>query len=346
MDQWRDREPPPTTSKDVLDASVLSDDPAQNLQLGLGVELAVIPPYLYALWSIRPPAEGASTAASEAANSIRAVAYEEMLHASLVGNILNALGVWPKITAHLMTYPGPLPGHTSEPPYAYDVSLAPLSTSTVATFVRIERPEWEAQELSGDWITIADLYAKIRAQLEELGPGAFRGEHQLPLGDNPGPGRMLAVVDLPSARQAIETIVDQGEGHRPKSADDLKAEEDDDHEVAHYYQFKAIGDYFATGLIDPDRDLYPVIENPKSAAYTPAQQSANSRFNEAYTALLDSLQATFSSEAPRVFGRPTQLMAQLPHLAAVLRRTGIVPGTQSVAGPTFEYLGSASAGSA
>jgi hypothetical protein len=36
----------------LLNASVLSDDPAVNLQLGLGVELAVLPPYLSALWSI------------------------------------------------------------------------------------------------------------------------------------------------------------------------------------------------------------------------------------------------------------------------------------------------------
>src|SRR5258706_7162370 len=51
---------------ELLNASVLSDDPAVNLQLGLGVELAVLPPYLYALWSIKPAAEGASDAAAEA----------------------------------------------------------------------------------------------------------------------------------------------------------------------------------------------------------------------------------------------------------------------------------------
>jgi Ferritin-like len=68
----------------VLNASALSDDPASNLQLALGVELAVLPPYLYALWSIKSAAEGASAAALEAANTVRAVAYEEMLHAGLV----------------------------------------------------------------------------------------------------------------------------------------------------------------------------------------------------------------------------------------------------------------------
>ncbi|MGZ6590056.1 MAG: ferritin-like domain-containing protein, partial [Solirubrobacteraceae bacterium] len=146
----------------MLNASVLSDDPATNLQLALGVELSVLPPYLYALWSIKSRADGASNAAVEAANSIRAVVYEEMLHAGLVGNILNALGVRPQVSEHLMSYPGPLPGHTTDPPYAYDVGLGPLSPTTVATFLRIELPEWDAPRDRGPWITIAELYDEVK----------------------------------------------------------------------------------------------------------------------------------------------------------------------------------------
>ena len=322
----------------MLIASALSDDPATNLQLALGVELAVLPPYLYALWSIKSPAEGASAAATEAANSIRAVVYEEMLHAGLVGNMLNAIGVRPQVLAHLMRYPGPLPGHTTKPPYAYDVALGPLSPATVGTFLKIERPDWEPPLAAGDWITIGDLYDAVKAQLQKLPGGSFGGGRQLPLGDNPGPGQMIDVVDLESALEAIETVVDQGEGHRPKSSDDPLAESDDDHEVAHYYQFQTISQYFTNGLIDPDRDLHPVIENPEAARYTPEQQAANHRFNEIYTALLNSLQSTFSSDAPRAFGPPVQLMMQLAQLAAVLRNAGTVPGTNDVAGPTFEYV--------
>ena len=332
----------------MLDPSALSDDPVANLQLGLAVELSVLPPYLYALWSIKPVDEGASTAATEAANSIRGVVYEEMLHAALVGNILRALGKTPEVTKRLMRYPGTLPGHITSGPWAYTVSLGPLSPSTITTFMKIEGPDWFKPEDADDgWKTIADLYDKVATELKNTKPN-FGGGHQLPPGDNPGPGRMIDVIDLKSALDAIETIVDQGEGHRPKSANDPQAEYDDDHEVAHFYQFETIAAYFKAKpkLIDPSRDLYPVIENPNAAKYTPAQQQANAAFNKIYTALLDSIQAMFTADAPRAFGEPTELMAKLGHAAALLRNLGPVPGTSSVAGPTFEYLGSAPEGAA
>lgn len=325
----------------VLNASALSEDPATNLELALGVELGVLPPYLYALWSIRPEADGPSPAAAQAAYAIRTVAYEEMLHAGLVANLMNALGVRPDVTAHLMTYPGPLPGHVTGPPWGYDVGLAPFSAGAVATCLRIECPESDppADAAARGWITIGEFYETISRQLRNLPAPAFGGGHQLPVSDNPGPGEMVAVVDVESALRAIETVVDQGEGHRPmKHAPVPEVESDDDHEVAHFYQFKTLAQYFTCGLIDPGRDLYPLIANPRAAQYSPEQQAANRGFNEVYTALLDSLQAAFGSDAPRVFGAPTELMLELEQRAVVLRNAGTVPGTTLVAGPTFEYL--------
>jgi hypothetical protein len=300
----------------------------------------VLAPYLYALWSIRPEAEGVSPAAVQAAYAIRTVAYEEMLHAGLVANVMNALGVRPDVTAHLVSYPGPLPGHVTEPPWGYVVGLAPLSPDAVQTFLRIERPDWDEQATPPDkgWITIGEFYATIGDQLRGLPASAFHGGHQVPLSNNPGPGEMITVVDLESALAAIETVVDQGEGHRPKGAVTPAAESDDDHEVAHYYQFRALAQSFSSGLIDEGRDLYPVIADPRPAQYSTEQQAANHGFNEAYTALLDDLQATLSSDGPRIFGASTQLMLELEHRAAVLRSAGPVPDTSLVAGPTFEYL--------
>jgi len=324
----------------VLEASTLSDDLTTKLQLALGIELAVLPPYLYALWSIKPSSEGALEAAAQAANSIRAVVYEEMLHAGQVGNILNALGTVPDVTAHVMSYPGPLPGHTMRKLYAYDVGLGPLSAASVGTFMLIERPEWiEPVDSADGWITIGQFYEAVRKDLKKLGSGAFGGGRQLPPGDNPGPGRLTQVASLAASLEAVETVVDQGEGHRPKPDDAAPPEIDDDHEVAHYFQFATIGKYLADGRIDAKRDLYPVIENPSAARYAPDQQQANADFNKLYTALLDSLATMFGSGAPRAFGQPTELMAELRHAAARLRSLGRVPGTQKVAGPTFEYLG-------
>jgi hypothetical protein len=323
----------------VLIASLLSDDPRANLQLGLGVELSVLPPYLYALWSIKPASEGAGPAAVEAANAIRAVVYEEMLHAALVGNLLHALGATPQVTKHLMSYPGPLPGHVTSGKYAYTVHLGPLSKGTIKTFMRIERPEWvEPEDVADGWVTLGAFYEKVKAQLRTLPPGAFGGGHQLPEGDNPGPGRMVQVDSIETALTAIETVLDQGEGHKPKRADDPDAVVDDDHEVAHYYQFEQIATYCKAGLIKPSSDLYPVIANPRSAAYSAEQRAANQAFNEAYTGLLGSLQAMWAADRPRVFGDPTALMRQLEHLAAELRALGPVGEGPSVAGPTFELV--------
>jgi hypothetical protein len=320
----------------VLDATALKPDPATNLQLALGVELGVLPPYLYALWSIKP---GASVAALEAANSIRAVVYEEMLHAGLVGNILRAIGATPRVTAHLMTYPAPLPGHTTRPPYAYDVGLGPLSPATIATFMQIEMPEWSedpARLKAGGWLTLGAFYREVARQLEGA---SFMGGRQLPADQNPGAGRMIDVTDLQTALDALETIIDQGEGHKPKRKDPAVQQDDDDHEVAHYYQFEAIAGYLSSGLIDPERDLYAVIDGPEVGMYTPEQRAANDRFNAAYSALLRSLQAMFDSPSPRAFGDPTDQMAKLGQLAAQLRSAGTVPGTSSVAGPTFTFGG-------
>lgn len=320
----------------VLDLGVVSESPEENLQLGLRVELAVLPPYLYALWSIRPAREGASPAAVQAADSIRSVVYEEMLHAALAGNLLCALGATP-VTTDPMTYPGPLPGHTTDPRYEYTVHLGPLSHHAVKTFMKIERPDWvKPADDTVTWITIADLYEKVRQQLKGLGPNRFHGGRQLRVGDNPGPGQMIQVRDFASASLAIDTIIDQGEGHRP-SADTVKEMTDDDHEVAHFYQFEQIGKYLAEKRIGAD-DIYPVVVDPDPARYTPAQQAANAAFNRTWSDMLDSLEQMWSSATPRVFGVPTDLMGRLGHLAAEMRALGPIKDGDQLAGPTFQYL--------
>ncbi len=323
----------------MLEASAVSDDPVTNLQLTLGVELAVIPPYLYALWSIKPAAEGAGPAAREAARTIRAVLYEEMLHAALVGNILNALGKAPHVTSHLATYPGPLPGHIKAGPYAFNVFLGSFSADTVDMFLKIENPHWANPGAAADgWTTLREMYDRVVAELRQQNP-PFSGGRQIAAADSPGAGRMLPVTSLQSAIDAIAIILDQGEGLQPKKKDEPSVYEDDkDHEVAHYYQFQTIRDYFSGGLVMPSRDVYPLIENPDPERYSLAQRAANDRFNQVYTALLNSMQKMFTSPSPTPFGRPTELMGQLSHLTAVLRSLGPVPGTAHLAGPSFQYL--------
>jgi hypothetical protein len=161
---------------------------------------------------------------------------------------------------------------------------------------------------------------------------------QLPPGDNPGPGKLIQVGNLGAAHDAIETIVDQGEGHQVPPPDDPPGD-DDDHEVAHYEQFSTICDYFESGDITTG-DVWPLAKDPDPATWTTSQQQANAAFNCVYSSLLDSLQAQLLADAPRIYGQPTQRMNQLAHLATLLRLTGPIPNTDPAAypGPTFDYV--------
>jgi hypothetical protein len=319
----------------------------KNLQLALAIELAVLPPYLYACWSIKPPSAGASEAAAEASRTIRSVMYQEMLHVAMVANILNALGEEPNITGQPMTYPGYLPGHVTTGPYAFTVGLYSLSPSAIDIFKKIELPEWDGPAAKDGWITVGAFYDVVKTQLAALSDGAFKHGRQLSPRDNPASGYLRPVSDVASALLAIDAIVKEGEGHRPKNpAEPSPADEADDaREVAHYYKFKTIGTYFATvppatsPLIVPARDVFAVIDDPVASIFSDMQKKLNLRFNQLYSQLLDTLQTAFSSAAPKVFGFGTQLMVRLEHAAAMLRVAGFVPGTRFLPGPTFEYVG-------
>ena len=62
------------------------DDLRTHLQWAIEIEHRIIPPYLCALYSIKP---GRNREASEA---ITSVFIEEMLHMTLAANVLNAIG--------------------------------------------------------------------------------------------------------------------------------------------------------------------------------------------------------------------------------------------------------------
>src|SRR5262245_61460413 len=104
------------------------------LQMAIELEFGTLPPYLYALYSIRP---GTNPVASD---RIKAIAMEEMVHMCLACNILNALGTNPILTAP--TYPGPLPGGISGGgKEALIIHMFPFSKNAMAQAMAIEEPE-------------------------------------------------------------------------------------------------------------------------------------------------------------------------------------------------------------
>ncbi|MBW4530596.1 MAG: ferritin-like protein [Aphanothece saxicola GSE-SYN-MK-01-06B] len=111
------------------------------LQLTLQLEHATIPPYLSAAYSLtgsnnRPISE-----------LILRIAKEEMLHMTVIANIMNAIGVSPKLNdpEFIPAYPAPLPLLDSD---GWQVGLKSFSKDIDAskalikdTFMRIEAPE-------------------------------------------------------------------------------------------------------------------------------------------------------------------------------------------------------------
>ena len=78
------------------------------LQAAVELELATIPFYLCAIYSLRPGSN------DEVGLIIRSVVVEEMLHMALAANVLNAIGGEPRVTgtAHVPQYPHELPDGT------------------------------------------------------------------------------------------------------------------------------------------------------------------------------------------------------------------------------------------
>ena len=318
------------------------------LQNAIELEHSTIPPYLYALYSIKPGTN------SEIGGLIKSVVVEEMLHMAIDCNILNAVGGTPKIDdpCFLPKYPGHLPGGVEG---SLTVGLAPLSKQLLLeTFMVIEEPEdplhfpvLNFAAAGARPSTIGEFYDGIIKQVRDLGNEIFTGDAKKQLTTGFGPLRTMRVHDVTYAIAGIELIVRQGEGTKTSPLDP-------EHEAAHYYRFAEI--YFGKKLIrnpepgpgKPDFaygghtiafdpcDVWPVITNPNTASYTAgsAADKLNRAFNRTYTSLLKGLQLTFGGEPDRL-GPAITLMEAMADQARVLMSTEIVPG--QTAGPTFEY---------
>ncbi|HEY1822669.1 MAG TPA: ferritin-like protein [Trebonia sp.] len=321
------------------------------LQAAVKLEHAVIPPYLYALYSLAPGGNAAI------AGIIRSVVGEEMLHLTLAANLLSAVGGHPVLDSAdvLPLYPGPLPGTVDG---GLVVGLAPFSVPLVRdTFMAIEEPE---QPLGFDGaapgqadagaLTIGQFYRGIRTTLVALGEGAFTGKrhHQVTTDLLPG---AFAVTGVASACRAIDVIIDQGEGTLTSPL------EVDGPDLAHYYRFAEIAHCRrlvrnpAAGPAAPPDQRYaytgaPVTAdpagirdaplNPRLAAY-PADSAARRAcraFNYTYTSLLKTLHVAFNG-TPRELKSAIGLMASLQQQATDMMAGKSTGGTP--VGPSFEW---------
>jgi rubrerythrin len=306
----------------------------EALRTAIRLEHATIPPYLYALYSLKPVNRAA-------ADVIRSVVTEEMAHMVLAANVLAALGARPDEpdSQFVTSYPNPLPDLIAED---LDVGLRPFSKDVVkSVFMEIEEPTREDPE----GMTIGRFYGDIIDALRELPESAFVADrtrqllwpwriHQSePRTASPVP---IEVTDKDSAIRALDLIIDQGEG--------TNRERDAEGQLAHYYRFERI----VTGEIPFDpAGVWNVPINPRLSDYdadSPARAACET-FNRTYTGLLRSLHSAIDGNPGRLSGAiglmhslSVQAAAMVSSVSADGKALEFRRARQRHAAPTFEYL--------
>ena len=318
----------------------------RHLQTAIEIEWSTIPPYLCALWSL------GDTRNRAAAACIRDVVMEEMLHLTLVCNVLNALGGEPSLGA-----PGTVPRYPAALPHSdrsFEISLLPFCPEALETFRRIERPALiGAPPQDEGYETIAQFYEAVGEAVERIGadPGVWTGgaERQvLPASEYyGGGGDAIAVAGRDDALRALELIVDEGEGFQGGVFDGDHEILGESEELAHYFRFDELargrryarGDTPSSGptggpiLLDYGA-VAPMRPDPRPEDHAAGSElrALSDECDATYARLLARLQAAFTG-APAALREAVQDMWALEYQARGLMEVPV--GGGQVAGPAF-----------
>ena len=213
--------------------------------LGKAAELEhlVMCQYLFAGFSLKTNEDEGLTAEGLAKarawrHTLLEIAGQEMLHLALVQNLLTAVGAAPRLARPNF----PLPARSY--PAGIQMVLLPFGETALRHFAYLERPEGMAMDDAEEFAAFQEARPLPKADEDEIGPHLqefdtighlYRsiedglaglserlGERALFIGPpaaqaTPAHFRwkeLVAVTDLASARRALETIVEQGEGAR------------------------------------------------------------------------------------------------------------------------------------
>lgn len=278
--------------------------------------------YLYAAWSLkRTEGDGLTETQAAAVKQWRAiilsVAVEEMAHLALVCNLTSAIGGSPHFSRPNFPIP---PGRH---PSGIILELTRFTPALLDHFIFLERPEGvELRDAKGfehplnyhrsmrkgrlmptaqDYKTVGHLYRGIRHGFEVL--THLLGERTLfcaDVGVQVGPSEaslpgLMTVSDLKSAEDAIETIIEQGEGAPSHSAD------------SHYSRFLRLRDQLNAFLKDdPGFDpAFPVAHNPTATKFPNATHCVyiNAAESASVLDLANSIYAHMIRALVQAFGR-------------------------------------------
>lgn len=288
------------------------------LRFAVQLEHSTLPPYLAALYSLRP---GTNMAV---ASILTSIVREEIMHMTVAANLLVALGGKPSFSAPdiVLSYPGFLPMQVDDEPR---IGLQPCSKALIHdTFMRIEQPK-EVLPLklkdggvssypaaSGQSPTLGDLYGALLTTLESMqvtwGPASAQVTPETT-------GTMwfrktdwFPITSLDDARRAVNVIVSEGEGATNTPADH-------DGDPAHFYRLGEI--YHGSRLVQgtdkswsyrgadvtfDESQVFPMTPNARADMYptgTLARQLVD-EFNQAYTQVLQGLDTVFGGQPQRL----------------------------------------------
>jgi hypothetical protein len=344
------------------------DQLRRYLGVAMQLEHATIPPYLTALYSIKPGTN------RDAVHILRVVAVEEMLHLTLAANLMNAVEGDPDLTipGFVPHYPCYLPNGEHD----FKVGIGGFNKQTIDTFKQIERPEpgkglrhrhkhpagttllGALPEAQLHYDTIGEFYEAIKRGFKRLeereqakGSTIFKGDHKRQITSEyyySGGGKLFPVVDLESALAAIRLIIEQGEGI---GRSDGHAESicDSEKELSHYYRFDQLthGRYYQPGdkkhaPTGPEfkvdwEEAYPVQPNVKLADMPAGSELHDMAlaFNGAYAKFLETLTRAYKGE-PQLLMSAVPQMFEFRELMTQLVRNPLPGGSGFHAAPTFE----------
>ena len=353
--QLRLRKGPPRTPKD---GKIHTIKQLHNLlQKAVELEHSTIPPYLTALYSIP---DGTNP---EAAQIIKSVVMEEMLHMILAANLLNSIRD-PKLDlpGPCIDHPKFIPEYPTKLPVidaGFEVHLMKFCPSSIETFVKIERPTAPKGEPHNchcirSYHTIGQFYEAIEEALRRFSKDEdiFKGDPKNQVTSAHyygGGGKIYPVTDLDSALDALKEIVGQGEGVHD-SVLDGDEELGEAAEVAHFFRFKEIlagKHYRPTDSVNSPPSgssfnvqwdaAYPMQDDPKVAKYPKDSELFNkaTEANKTYTRLLIELHKSLNGK-PELLMKSVKIMYELKYQTIELMKIPL-PNGHGTAGPSFEY---------
>lgn len=322
------------------------DELKAHLQKAIEVEHSTIPPYLCALYSIK---DGYNR---EAAQIIKSVVLEEMLHMILAANVLNAIGGEP-----ILTHPKFVPKYPKAPLFSFPVHLEKFSKPAIETFLKIERPERPTKKHDSlKPRTIAEFYELVEQGLKDLRKDKiFTGSPARQITPEyyyGGGGQSIQVHNLETALLALNEIIGQGEGiHHSIFDGDREEFGEEVEEFAHYFRFNEIHkeqrytnyDTPTSGpsgepLIVEWDQIYPMQRDPRMAQY-PRDSDVwrkSHEFNRTYMGLLNELENALNGEPKRLMQSVVR-MYDLKYQAVELMKIPFGDKGET-AGPSFEYV--------